>query len=268
MVEVSVLIPSRDGEKTLPTTLHSLLNQQADVFITVANDASIDSTLQILEDFKDFGRVEYVTYPRREPKNYARVPALINLAREIAPVAEYYMVSGDDTFYPPDYIRKVCDYMKRDGVHIASGNDVRKPRKKTGSPSGSGRILTVKAWMELTPFPESIVWETGSLFKANMLGMKTAVYPMRMIHLRPYSVKSLWTFGHAAHILGIPLLITLGRVIKSIVRRKYSPLGSLSILLGQIEYILRKVKKADIAPYIRNNKYLQSAQKLKSFFVR
>ena len=95
--DVTAIIASRDGEETLPATLRSLRNQTIPVEIVVADDHSLDSTPDILNKFG----VTSIRYPRREPRNYHRVPHLYNLAWKYSPPSDYWMISGDDNVPPP-----------------------------------------------------------------------------------------------------------------------------------------------------------------------
>lgn len=262
MVKGSIVIPCRDGESTLPDTLESLLAQDIDdIHIAVGNDASIDCTHWILEHYN----IPYVTFPQRMPKNYSRVPILLNMATQLIPESDYYMVSGDDMTYPPDYIRKVIEHMEKEGVSIASGYSIEYGYKsRSNAPGGSGRIYTKEAWALVTPFYPTIAWETGALYKAIMHKKKLGFYPVPKSHTRPQGLGSTWTFGHGAYVLGTPLLFTFLRVIKSIVRKEHPPLNALSILLGQMEYMIRKPPKADIAPYVSIMKKRQLMTAIKS----
>lgn len=98
-LKVAILIPCRDGELTLRVTIESLLNQTVKTFIAVADDASVDDTPKILKEQSETGRVHSVRYPRREPRNYAKVPVLLNMLLGVLSPADFYMISGDDCIY-------------------------------------------------------------------------------------------------------------------------------------------------------------------------
>ncbi len=261
MVRVSVLIPCRDGEGTLPDTLESLLAQDIeDIHIAVGNDASLDCTHWILEHYK----IPYVTYPKRGPKDYSRVPILLNMATQLAPESDYYMISGDDMTYSPDYIRKVIEHMESEGTSIASGYSIEYGYKsRSNAPGGSGRVYTKEAWALVTPFYPTIAWETGALYKALMHKMRLGFYPAPKSHTRPQGMGSTWTFGHGAYVLGTPLAFTMLRAIKCIIKKEHPPLNALSIFLGQLEYMIRRPPKADIAPYVSEMKKKQLVGNIK-----
>lgn len=262
MATVSVVIPCRDGEPTLPDTLESLLDQDiGKIHIAVGNDASIDCTHWILEHYG----IPYVTYPKRMPKNYSRVPILLNMATELVPDSDYYMVSGDDMTYSIGYIRQVIEHMEAEGVSIASGYSIEYGYKsRSNAPGGSGRIYTKEAWALATPFYPTIAWETGALYKVLMHGGKLGFYPIAKSHTRPQGMGSTWTFGHGAYVLGTPLLFTFLRVIKCIIKKEHPPLNGVSILMGQLEYMIRRPPKADIASYVSDMKKRQLMKSVKS----
>jgi glycosyltransferase involved in cell wall biosynthesis len=249
-VSVSVLIPCRDGASTIEATIKSLLNQTIETFIAVTDDASVDETPKILERLSKTKRVRYVRYPRREPKNYVRVPVLLNMLLDILPPADFYMLSGDDSVYPPDYLSELIALMRANGVDMASGCHNIKSYKHLTMPSGSGRLVTAGLFEKLTPFPNSIGWESWMIYKAMSFGKKVAVYPVEFEHGRGYSFGSVRTFGYSAYVNGVPLIFTIFRAAKAILTGLHSPINALSIPLGQIEYAIRRVDKLDCASFV------------------
>lgn len=245
---VTSLIPCRDGEKTLPHTIQSLLSQDVETFVVVADDASIDSTPKILKEFSETGKVWFVRYPRREPRDYARVPVLLNMTLKIAPPANFYMISGDDSIYPPDYLSKLINLMQRDGVELASGYHDRYGNLTL--PGGSGRLISASLFKKITPFPHSIGWESWMIYKTQLMGRKIAVYPLRFEHERKYSVRSTWTFGHSAYVNGVPFIFTLSRALKSLIFGIHTPINAVSIVFGHLEYMIRNAEKLDCAPFV------------------
>jgi len=250
--KVTVLIPCRDGEKTLPATIRSLLGQTVTTFVAVADDASIDNTPKILEELSNTQRVRFVRYPKREPRDYARVPVLLNMLLAIVPSARFYMISGDDSIYPPVYLEKLIALMQNDGVDLASGYHDAGNFKHLSFPSGSGRLVTATLFKRITPFPNSIGWESWVIYKTQILGRKVAIYPVRYEHKRKYSVGSTRTFGYSAYVNGVPFIFTFFRVMKSLVTGIHSPINAMAILLGHLEFIFRNVEKLDTALFVRN----------------
>jgi len=246
--KVTVLIPCRDGEKTLRNTIISLLNQTADTYIAVADDASVDSTSTILKEFSATSKVLSVRYPRREPRNYARVPVLLNMILNVYPDSDFFMISGDDSVYPKNYISMITEFMNKEKVDIASGYF--ENYNPTSVPSGSGRVISSNFFKKITPFPPNIGWESWVLYKALSLGRKVAVYPIKFQHIRKYSIQSLWTFGHSAYLNGTPLIFTIGRSVKAFLFKEHTLLGALAIVSGHVEYILRHPTTLDTAQFV------------------
>jgi glycosyltransferase involved in cell wall biosynthesis len=244
-----VLIPCRDGEDVLPLTLQSLINQNVETRIIVADDASVDSTPDII---KKYG-VESVVYPRREPRNYNRVPVLINMAYKAASQTPYYMISGDDNVYPHDYLEYITKWMDWYNVDIASGYNHR--YEQTKAPCGGGRVMTAYVMGKLMPLPSNLTWDTWMLFKNRQLGRREAVYPIKKTPIgRPRKV--IYSFGHCAHLLGSPLVYTGLRSALEIARGK-NWMRSLSILVGHLDYRLRGVRQMEDAPQFRRERMLR-----------
>ncbi|MBE0632984.1 glycosyltransferase family 2 protein, partial [Candidatus Bathyarchaeota archaeon] len=253
----TVVIPCRDGEKTLPQTLDSLLAQTVPIQILVSNDASIDDTQMILKEYAKQGVIS-INYPTREPRNYARVPILLNMLKPIEPDTPYYMVSGDDTVFPPDYIKRVTENMEQHGASVASGVSIQdKHRTTKATPGGSGRVFTKEAWANLTPFYPNIAWESGALYKARSFGYTLGFYDVEKSHITPQTAGSTWTFGHANYLLGTPLSYTVLRVLNTIKNHDHPTWNAICILLGQIEYEYKRPERVDIWRYNQKKKYYQ-----------
>lgn len=264
-MEVVALIPCRDGQETIEKTILSILNQTVRTSISVADDSSVDDTPKILERFTKTGRVRFVRYPKREPKNYARVPVLLNMALSISPQADFYLISGDDCTYPTNYCENLISMMKCDGVDICSGYIGK--YSDNLEPSGSGRLISYDLMKLITPFPLSIGWETWILYKTLYLERKIAVYPIKIDHQRRYSLKSTWSFGQSAYVNGVPLLFTILRSVKNIFNMEMSILNSLSMVFGHIEYLLRGVKRLDTAPFVKEIKLQEIRRTIKQQFL-
>ena len=262
--KVSVLLPCRDGESTLRVTIESILNQTIKTYIAVADDASIDNTPKILKEQSKTGRVYTIRYPRRESRNYAKIPVLLNMLLDVIPQADFYMISGDDCFFPPEYLKKLILLMHNDDVDLASGCHDVKNYKHLTLPSGSGRLVTASLFKKITPLPNSIGWESWMIYKAQSLGRKVSVYPVEFEHKREYSFGSTWTFGYSAYVNGIPFIFTLFRAMKSLFTGVHSPVNAVSIPLGQLEYILKRAEKLDCAPFV-NSMY---KQRINQYIIR
>jgi glycosyltransferase involved in cell wall biosynthesis len=240
VAKITVLIPCRDGADTLRLTLSSLKAQTVGIKVVVADDASVDSTSHVCDVFG----VNVVKYPRREPKDYKRVPFLVYLASKKAGESDYFMISGDDDWYPADYIEKIVSWMERDGVDMASGYG-------TGIsipvvPTGAGRIISNRLWKHLMPPPREGGWEGMCVFKAEMLGFKHRVYPIQRVPLDPR--ENIRSLGHHSYVLGFPFVYILARGVKMV--RDGRLIRGLSLVLGMLEYMARRFPKNELAPYV------------------
>ncbi len=243
LVDVTVLIPCRDGETKLPQTLQSILKQNVDTCVVVADDASVDGTQRIISDFG----VQSVRYPKRKPRDYNRVAVLINMAYQVAPRASYYMISGDDHIFPHDYLARLIEYMERDGVDLASGYDSWFTASK--APRGSGRVMSSSMMKVLMPLPNNLTWDSWMLFRMKQLHKKYKTYPIETTLIGKQR-KLIYTYGYASHLLGFPLVFTLGRMLKGLVIDR-SIVQILSILVGQLNYSFRGIPKMEISHFIR-----------------
>lgn len=246
----SIIIPCRDGEKTIVETLDSLLCQTAPISITIIDDHSIDTTPDILEKYARKG-VKSIRYPQREERSYSRVGKIINYSLDTLPTTPFYMISGDDTKYPPEYVEKIISYMKEEKSSIASGHI--KKHNKTNKPCGTGRIFTQEQWKKLTPFLDNIAWETACLYETLKENKTLSVYPIKIEHLKPHSNESIETFGHGAYILGVPLKWTLLRAIKDFFIGNLTLTQSISLIKGHYEYHRKKMQKLPISSFVNEH---------------
>jgi hypothetical protein len=261
MVKVGVVLGVRDGEDVIGKTLMSLVEQNnIEIFISIGNDCSIDNSRNIvdswIEESKYYPNVTMICFdfPRRDKRSYHKLPLLLNRALTYLPECDYYMVSGDDMYYPPDYILDVIDYMIKDGSDIASGYSIEYGYEaRNNAPSGSGRIFTKRVWKKVTPFLPHIAWESGALYNGLMYGIKLAMYPVSKSHLHEQGYSSTITWGYAGYILKTPILFTIIRVIMSICKRNIPISHSLSILLGHVQYMIIKpdINSGKIGEYNR-----------------
>ncbi len=253
MIFCSVIIPTRDGAAHLETTIRSLLNQTVRVSILVVDDHSIDRTPEILHELGCGRRnLSVIRNPIREPKRHERIGKLLNMGRASMVRAPFYMISGDDTRFPAGYIERVTGFMIRDGVAIGSGH----ARKyiKTGAPDGSGRIFTAELWDYLMPFLESSGWESGMMLRARFDGYKLKKYPVKKDHLRAHSQASLRNDGYGSWTLGNPLIWTVARVIKILLRKQRTPRSAILILIGHVEYMIKRKPRVSFWREVRADK--------------
>jgi glycosyltransferase involved in cell wall biosynthesis len=278
MVKVGVVIPVRDGEDVIGITLKSLMNQNGiDIYISVGNDHSIDNTRKIINEcIEESNNLENVSircfdYPRRDARNYSKVPILLNIAMKYLPECEYYMVSGDDMAYPTYYVEQVIKHMRFYKTDIASGFSIEYGYSaRSNAPSGSGRIFTKRIWQKVTPFLSNIAWESGCLYHGVMYGIKLGFYPVPKSHLHEQEIRSTITWGHAGYILKTPLLFVVFRIIRMFIKRSMPFRLSMSILVGQIQYMILKpdYSSGDIGDFNKSLKVRQIKDQFANQFFK
>lgn len=256
---ISVVIPCRDGEDVIGTTVRTLCVQKGvDIHICVGDDHSLDRTPEILKNYAQTGKVKTVRYPKRNPRNYHRLPILLNMAMKMAPESDYYMVSGDDMAYPRDYCERVIKYMEEEKTSIASGYSIEYGFKSRNSaPGGSGRIYTREMWKKVTPFYPNIGWESGALYDCLRLGGKLGFYPVPKSHLHDQGPGSTITWGYAGYLLGTPILFTFFRVLLAIKRGTGPIKNSFMILVGHAQYMIWRPEIEYHTAYVWNRQFKQ-----------
>jgi len=247
----SVIIPCRNGDKTIGKTLESLLAQTLQPNqIIVVDDASTDKTPEILQSFSN--KIHIIRLNHNHPRNFNRVPKLVNMG--LAKInTSHVMLSGDDSVYPEHYVDSLLEHFKENPkLKIASGN-IYELHRPSDAPQGSGRIFECEWLKHHLPFPASCTWESGIMFKALKEGYEIKCFnDLTFNHKSQYGAYSIRTFGHAMYCLGYSSLFVLGRLIKTLmsgeIPRKYVPYE----LLGYVEYALACPEKVDpIKTYVQ-----------------
>jgi glycosyltransferase involved in cell wall biosynthesis len=250
-----VIIPCKDGEATIEKTLNALLTQTIKAQeIIVVDDASHDQTPFIL---RKFPQIRAIRLEHDYPKNFQRVPKLINIATRYVPQnCEYLMLLGDDSVLQRDYVEKlIAKFEQNPKLKIASGS-----MSKTGNiqglarhPSGSGRLFDTGFLRKHLPFPETIGWESWILFKGLQEGEITSFPDVSFEHERHYGVYSIRTFGQSMYTLGYPTVFVVARFLKDLLYGDYSSrFHSFYLLLGYVEFSVTGQKRlVDVVEFVR-----------------
>ena len=118
---------ARNEEKIISDTISCIRNQTiSPTRIHVMDDGSTDSTGMILDGMKDL----VVTHGLPHPAQYSEKPLherRYNLMREAAKGMDYILCMDADTEIPSDYMERITNQMKSDGVVVASGMDANYP---------------------------------------------------------------------------------------------------------------------------------------------
>jgi glycosyltransferase involved in cell wall biosynthesis len=109
---VSVIISVFNGEKYLPQAIESILNQTLTNFeLIIVNDNSTDSTLEVLQDYKD-DRIKVIT----NDQNIGTYPSA-NKALKIATGDYIARLDADDISYP-NRLQEQYDFIQDKGEAI------------------------------------------------------------------------------------------------------------------------------------------------------
>jgi len=251
----AVIIPCKDGEATIEKTLNALSSQTVKAQkIIVIDDASHDQTPVIL---RKFPQIKVLRLEHDYPKNFQRVPRLLNMATRYVPQnCEYLMLLGDDSILQKDYAEKlIAKFKKNPKLKIASGSmsGTSNVRGLARHPSGSGRMFDLGFLRNHLPFPESIGWESWILFKGLQEG-EIANFPDACYeHERSYGVYSIRTFGQSMYTLGYPALFVIARFLKDFFFSEYSSrFHSFYLLLGYAEfYVTGQKRLVDVVGFVR-----------------
>lgn len=243
-----MIIPCKDGEATIEKTLNALLSQTVKAQkIIVVDDASRDQTPVIL---RKFPQIKTLRLEHDYPKNFQRVPKLINIATRYLPQnCEYLMLLGDDSVLQRDYVEKlIAKFKQNPKLKIASGSISTKGNIEglARQPSGSGRLFDAGFLRKHLPFPETIGWESWILFKGLQEGEIASFPDVHFEHERHYGVYSIRTFGQSMYTLGYPALFVIARFLKDSLYSDYSSrFHSLYLILGYVEFWITGQKQLD-----------------------
>ncbi len=243
----AVIIPCKEGEATIERTLDSLLSQTVRARkIIVVDDASHDRTPAILQRYP---QIKVVRLEHDYPKDFQRVPKLINIGTRYVPENfDYLMILGDDSALQKDYVEKlIAEFRKNPKLRIASGGIKGMSGNIKGLarlPSGSGRLFDLTFLRKHLPFPESIGWESWILFKGLQEGEIASFPNVSYQHERHYGTYSIRTFGQSMYALGYPSLFVVARFVKDFLLNDYGGrFRSFYLLLGYVEFCLTRQKQ-------------------------
>ena len=164
-VHCGIAISARNEGERIRRTLNSIRDQTISTYTVVVNDGSIDDTGEIARELADevydlpFHKDSYVAKPELAASFNIAFKAL----KKVKP--KYIMVSGGDVYYPPEYIEKISNAMKRDNITIASG--LVEGEEWVSQPRGGGRIYE-GIWFENAgySYPVTYGFESALLNRA------------------------------------------------------------------------------------------------------
>jgi Glycosyl transferase family 2 len=240
-----VVVVARNAGKHISSTLDSLLQQTAPAKrVTVVDDGSTDETCRILHDYeKRNGTINLVTLPDRG-YDIRRVPSNINLAwklnEETGLQTDFFMISGDDCFYPLAYAEILTTRMQsNERLVVASGRpSAVRGFSREHSPSGSGRMIRCCFWSDVGGrYPLKAGWETWLLYEAARRRLEVRLFNnLSFQHVRPRGAKHQFAYwGAAMGALGYHPLYALGRIARGALSRSIGLKGAVNMLRGYLQ---------------------------------
>jgi len=239
------VVVARNADQQVSHTLDSLLQQTLKAkWVTVVDDGSSDDTGEILRNYeRRTSIVSVLTLPDRG-YDIRRVPSNINLAWKRNAAArlktDFFMISGDDCFYPANYVEALTSRMHVDPrLVVASGRPSPGGNlTREHSPSGSGRMVRCSFWIEVGGvYPLRAGWESWLLYEASRRGLRVRLFDdLKFKHIRPRGTKHQFVYwGAAMGTLGYHPLYALGRITKNALTRSVGVKGSVNMLRGYIQ---------------------------------
>jgi glycosyltransferase involved in cell wall biosynthesis len=240
----SVIVTCRNSEKSIKSTLNSLINQSIKPeFIIIVDDGSTDNTNRLLKDIQAKNKHLYIITNPDLGYNIGRVVNNWNKALGLAKKlnlkpTDYHMIAPDDAEYEEKYCEKIIRYMDSDpSIVIASGNydtnDYLMPR-------GAGRLIRNSFFFSVhSYYPERMGYETIIFYSAIQNNLKYKVIPeARFLHTRALgSNHHFYEFGASMRTLGYHPLFALGRFLKYFCSGKpIGRIGSLYMLYHYLSY--------------------------------
>jgi dolichol-phosphate mannosyltransferase len=120
-MQLSVIIPVFNEEKTLPIILEKLLTLPIDKQIIAVDDASSDSSAEILKKYADEGKITVLHHKSNHGKGAA---ILTGLGKS---EGEYTIIQDADLEYNPDDIVKILATARRNNAEAVFGSRVANP---------------------------------------------------------------------------------------------------------------------------------------------
>ena len=254
---IATIIPARNEENFIGKTLTALLDQDSiSNHIIVVNDGSEDRTKQVVNSFSNIDLVDIENRGFNAQGTPILATVLNRGLEKLLPEVnyDYIMILGSDHILPPNYIKRVIEYMDNNtDVAICSGQI---SGEKSVVPRGSGRIVRSEFWKSIgLQYPLNFGYETYLLIKAQQLGYKIHVLNDLISYTtRPtrtsYKKETYIAYGKSLKALGYSQLYSVARI--GLISFK-NPKGALYMFKG---YVSNDTKLYDIE--VRN--FLKSIQ--------
>jgi glycosyltransferase involved in cell wall biosynthesis len=273
----NVIVTCRNSEKSIESTLNSVINQSIKPeYIIVVDDGSSDNTNNILKDIQSKYENLYIITNPDLGYNIGRVVYNWNKALKFAKKlklksTDYHMIAPDDAEYEENYCQKIIRQMDSDpSIVIASGNyDI----NVYTMPRGAGRLIRNSFFFSFySYYPEKMGYETIIFYSALQNNFKYKVIPeARFVHKRTLgSNHHFYEFGASMRTLGYHPLFVGGRFIKYVITGQVtSRIGAVYMIYHYLTYRPKR-QGYDRMYELGLRKYIRSAQveRLKGFFLK
>ncbi|MHA1124020.1 MAG: glycosyltransferase family A protein [Candidatus Heimdallarchaeota archaeon] len=270
---VVTVISARNEENYIADTIDSLISQSLPPkLIVVVDDGSVDKTAKIVSKYKKKGvelilRKDRIGGPSMLGTPMMALPFNIGFKfiEDSKITFDYMMISGADCIYEKDYIKTIIERLEQNkNLVIASGFQYGESLNRDHA-RGAGRIIKRNFWNfygAKYPYP-SFLWESGIIFKAQMLGFTVRGYGD--IHFNSQRTSgtnvNMIRYGRMLRAIGYPIPIVVGRALRIIKKTGFK--SAIDLLTG---YCLKPTQRFKSDEEIRN--YLSKhylAQKIKNF---
>ncbi|WP_374961423.1 glycosyltransferase family 2 protein [Spongiibacter tropicus] len=113
---VSIILPAFNAARFLPAAVESILGQSyQNIELIVVDDGSVDTTLEVLKNYRDDERVKIIS---RENRGITR-----SLNEAVAASSGEYIARMDaDDIAAPERLADQLSYMKKEGLHVCGSN--------------------------------------------------------------------------------------------------------------------------------------------------
>lgn len=258
---VCAVIPARNEEETLPTTLKMLKNQTLrPSAIIVVDDGSTDKTTETAQKMN-------CTVVSRPPHkgSYLGKPELAEVTNaglsRVPEICDYVLLLGADHGLPSNYIEELVKRMEKDPKMVIAGGIIRGEPAVETLVRGSGRLVRAGWWRKLNGlrYPVAYGWEPWLCYKALSLKFAVKSFPDLVTDARPTSLTSMKAkeLGKSMKSLGYDMKYALGRIMLTFLKGRSK--ASLAMLQGY----LSKVERIDVAEWVNHYQKRTFGKRLK-----
>jgi glycosyltransferase involved in cell wall biosynthesis len=249
--KIITVIPARNEEENLPTTITALLNQSYNISkIIVVNDGSTDRTEEVCKEFQE---VEIIN---RKNRGYRAVGKSIlaetfNDGFKLASKHPYdfILIIGADTILSFNYVEQLIKKFDNENNLVMASGLIDNEKSSLQHVRGTGRLIKSNFWKEIgEKYPVMVGWESYPIFKAGQLGYSAKSFPeISMKLLRPTGKRTdYFSYGLAMRAFGYFTPLAIGRILKTFLK---SPKSSYQMFKGYC--VKNEQYEKDLRKYIK-----------------